>query len=130
MADAFVIREGKILLIKRKYNPFKDKWALPGGFIEEGESSFAAAERELYEETNLIGGEWAYLCVLNTKGADPRGERTSTCYLFKPDNPEAAKAMDDAKEFKWVDIEDLTSENMAFDHYKAVEAYKKNKASY
>ena len=54
--DAVVFREGgqqEILLIRRKNEPFKDCWALPGGFVDENEDLEAAAIRELEEETSV-----------------------------------------------------------------------------
>ena len=50
---AVVIKEGKILLVKRKYPPQKDKWAIPGGSVNLGETLREAAEREIKEETGL-----------------------------------------------------------------------------
>ncbi len=51
---AVVIEEGKVLLVKRKYPPQKDKWAIPGGLVKLGETLQEAAERETLEETGLI----------------------------------------------------------------------------
>ena len=51
--DGAVLKDNKVLLIKRKYDPFKGKWALPGGFVEYGEKVEDAVIREIYEETGL-----------------------------------------------------------------------------
>jgi ADP-ribose pyrophosphatase YjhB (NUDIX family) len=51
---ALVVKDGKILLVKRAKDPDKDKWGLPGGLIEDGESPELAAMRELFEETAVV----------------------------------------------------------------------------
>jgi ADP-ribose pyrophosphatase YjhB (NUDIX family) len=51
---AMVVKDGKILLVKRAKDPDKDKWGLPGGMIEEGETPELAAMRELFEETAVV----------------------------------------------------------------------------
>ncbi|NOZ30825.1 MAG: NUDIX domain-containing protein, partial [Crenarchaeota archaeon] len=52
---ALVIRDGKILLVKRKYPPGKGRWSIPGGHVEVNESILEAARRELLEETGIEG---------------------------------------------------------------------------
>ncbi len=54
--DGVMIRDNKVLLIKRKNDPYKDKWAIPGGFVEYGETTENAVLREFREETGL--GFW------------------------------------------------------------------------
>ena len=54
--DTVVLDNGRILLIKRKNEPFRDHWALPGGYMDADETARAAAHRELEEETGLIAG--------------------------------------------------------------------------
>lgn len=115
----FTVRQGKlkVLLIKRKYSPFKDKWALPGGFIRGGEELLHASARELEEETGVRG---VYLEQLYTFGAprrDPRGRVITVAYfaLVSPDKMQL-RASYDAKEAKLFEVNKLP--HLAFDHRK------------
>jgi 8-oxo-dGTP diphosphatase len=106
-----------VLLVKRKYEPFQDAWALPGGFVLEDENLEQAVERELAEET---GVKINYLEQLYTFGEierDPRGRVVSIAYfgLVKP-NAFKLTASTDAKEANWFNIEKLPE--LAFDHKK------------
>ena len=107
--------ELKILLIRRKLDPFKGAWALPGGFIQMDESLEDAAKRELLEET---GVEQLYLEQLSTFGnpdRDPR-ERVITVAYFAIVNLFDHKVMadSDAEEAGWFPVEDPPE--LAFDH--------------
>ena len=119
-SDAIVLaaskEEMKLLLIKRKNVPFKNQWALPGGFIEEGESPEEAATRELFEETGLDLGKSKGLAldVRSRKGRDPRGEVASHPFLFYQENTTPSKGGSDALEAEWVSLRDI--ESLAFDH--------------
>ena len=105
-----------VLLIKRKYPPFKNSWAIPGGFILESESLEDAVKRELQEET---GVKVNYLEQLYTFGAperDPRQRIISIAYfaLVKSSLFQQLKASTDAEEAQWFSIRKLPS--LAFDH--------------
>lgn len=118
----FTIYHGslKVLLIKRRDEPFKDSWALPGGFVDvgvghapegpQGESLDAAAERELLEETSLQRDrDGVFLEQLYTFGApsrDPRGRVISVAYyaLTSPQAYYRVQAGDDAIETRWINI--------------------------
>jgi len=108
--------ELKVLLIKRGDNPFKDRWAIPGGFCNEGETSRQAAKRELMEETGVVHGYMEQLGTYDTPGRDPRGWTATVAYFALVNlthyNPKGA---DDAKEAKWFSINKLPSA-LAFDH--------------
>lgn len=109
-----------LLLIKRKYEPFKGQWAIPGGFILDDESLEAAVERELLEET---GVKINYLEQLYTFGApkrDPRKRVISVAYfgLVKSGQFEKLQATTDAEEAKWFNIKSLPK--LAFDHQEIV----------
>ncbi len=108
----------KILLIKRKNEPFKNKWALPGGFLEETESLKEGAKRELFEETEV---EVEDLVQFNTYGAinrDPRGRTISIAFIGKLTNEVGIKAGDDAKEADWFSVDELPE--LAFDHAEII----------
>ena len=64
---------GDIVLIRRKHEPFKDSYALPGGFVEVGETVEDACRREVKEETNLELYDMRLVGVYSDPGRDPRG---------------------------------------------------------
>jgi 8-oxo-dGTP diphosphatase len=106
----------KVLLIRRDAEPFRGKWALPGGFVKMEESLEDAARRELQEETGV--GDRLYIEQLYTFGApgrDPRGRVISVAYyaLVKLTDYHVAGATD-AADAAWFAINDLPS--LAFDH--------------
>ncbi|MES2485027.1 MAG: NUDIX hydrolase [Bacteroidota bacterium] len=116
--DAVVFKkidgENHILFIKRKNDPDKGKWALPGGFVDENEDLPIAAARELEEETGLILNNMEQLGAFGKPGRDPRGHMVSVAYTgFAPDDAVAVGA-DDAEEAQWFMIKTLPE--MAFDH--------------
>lgn len=104
----------EILLIKRKNNPYKDCWALPGGFVDENEDLVIAAKRELYEETTLKVDNLIQIGAYGTPNRDPRSHVISIAYFGDVNISVKAVASDDAKEVKWFDIFDLPP--TAFDH--------------
>ena len=113
-----------VLLIKRKIEPFKDCWALPGGLVEEEESLEQAVERELKEETNVTINYLEQLYTFGKPGRDPRNRVVSIAYfaLVKPAN-HSIKADTDAKDVAWFPINELP--DLAFDHIQILEAAKK-----
>jgi 8-oxo-dGTP diphosphatase len=119
-----VITTGReILLIKRKKDPFAGHWALPGGFIDPGESPEEAAHRELQEETGLtVNAKMKFVGRFDEVGRDPRMSSTWS-YAFTVQIPkEAVVAGDDASEAKWIPISSISSLPMAFDHKKIIQA--------
>jgi 8-oxo-dGTP diphosphatase len=104
----------KVLLIKRKYPPFKDQWALPGGFVDIDETLEEAIHRELNEETGLKGLKLEQLYTFGALHRDPRGRTVSVVYYGFYDPNQDPKAGDDAKEVKWFDMIQLPE--LAFDH--------------
>ncbi len=105
----------KILLIKRKYNPYKECWALAGGFVNDNETLDAAVLRETKEETGLK--QAPYLEQLYTFGAikrDPRERIVSVAY-YGLINISDLSASSDASEAKWFSVNTLPKK-LAFDH--------------
>lgn len=111
--DAVILEEGHIVLVKRKNPPYKDMWALPGGFVEYGETVEEAAIREAKEETGLTVGIVRLLGVYSDPKRDPRGPTVGVVFICKRMGGEL-KAESDAKEVKEFSIRDLPS--LAFDH--------------
>jgi len=117
--DAIVIHDDKILLIKRKNPPFRDHYALPGGFVEYGETTENACLRELMEETGVKGEIISLVGVYSDPNRDPRGHVISIAYLCKPLSTNV-KAGSDAKQAQWLPLSELDNIKLAFDHKKIV----------
>ena len=112
--------KAKLLLIRRKNEPFKGRWALPGGFVGIDEELEAAAERELAEETGLVNVALEQMHTFGGCGRDPRGRQITIVFMGVASKPRRKlKAGDDAAEVQWFDIEKLPG-NMAFDHDEVV----------
>jgi 8-oxo-dGTP diphosphatase len=120
----------QIMLIKRsrfnqegKVNIEADKWALPGGFVQESETAFAAAKRELEEETGVRGIHIQHFGVYDQPGRDPRGWIISNAhYAIVPDHYLTnRKANDDAAEVELFPIEEVLNLDLAFDHRQIIE---------
>ncbi len=108
----------QILLVRRAHPPYQGRWAIPGGFIQAGESIDAAARRELREETSV---QSVYLEQLYTFGApkrDPRGHVITVAYFALVPAEVTARAGDDAAEAAWHSIYQLPA--LAFDHDEIV----------
>jgi len=122
-ADLIVltVRQGKpsLLLVKRKNEPFKDHWALPGGMVNKDEPLKKAAERELEEETGLRGINFQQAFAVGTPGRDPRGRVVSIVYWGKIKNPPQLRPSSDAREAKWFSLDQLPE--LAFDHQEIIE---------
>lgn len=111
--DAFIITEGKYVLIERGNPPFQGRWALPGGFVDVGETVEAAARREAREETGLDVELLALLGVYSDPARDPRGHTVSVVYLARPAGG-ALNAGDDAARARLFAPGDEVA--LAFDH--------------
>jgi 8-oxo-dGTP diphosphatase len=113
---AFIRDRVHLLLIKRANEPFKGKWALPGGFVGIDEELADAASRELAEETGLTGIELQQMHTFGKVGRDPRGRQITIVYMSViTRGHNKIKAGDDAAQTSWFDIEKLP-EDLAFDH--------------
>ena len=119
-ADIFIFDEEiNFILVKRKNNPFRDYWALPGGFVEYGESVENGAIREAKEETNIDVTLKDLVGVYSEPDRDPRGHTITVAFTATGDMSKM-KADSDAKEVKIFSAEKLDEINIAFDHDKII----------
>lgn len=120
--DAVILTAGHVLLIKRRDDPFKGHWALPGGFMNIDESLLAAVIRETREETGLDISECPILPVgyFDEPTRDHRGRVVSFAFVVGIPFALTAQAVagDDAADFGWYPIEDLPK--LAFDHEQII----------
>ena len=121
-AIVFGYNAGKIsiLLIQRKYNPFKGQWAIPGGFVLENESLEDAVARELKEETGISINYLEQLYTFGNVDRDPRGRVVSVAYfgLIHPEG-HTLEATTDAEKAQWFDMDTLPE--LSFDHQQIIE---------
>jgi bifunctional NMN adenylyltransferase/nudix hydrolase len=125
--DAVLTQSGSVLLIKRGDFPFKDKWALPGGYLNQSETILSGVLRELREETKVkvpekvLRGSIKSSAVFDHPHRDPRGRTVTHAYHidlgFPNEDLPKVKGSDDAKEARWFQFAELKQEEMAFDHW-------------
>jgi 8-oxo-dGTP diphosphatase len=111
-------KDNSLILIRRKKEPFKEHWALPGGFLEYGETAEHAAIREMKEETGLDIEIIKLVGVYSDPSRDPRGHVISIAFLAKEIGGDLI-ASDDAKAVKVFKITEIPK-NLAFDHSKII----------
>ncbi|HPR63473.1 MAG TPA: NUDIX hydrolase [Thermoanaerobaculia bacterium] len=116
--DGIVLDGKRIVLIRRLHPPFEGQWALPGGFVEIGETVEEACVREIREETGLDVDIVRLLGVYSDPGRDPRGHTVSVVFLCYPSGGELRGA-DDAAEARWFTLP--VTDPLAFDHEKILE---------
>jgi 8-oxo-dGTP diphosphatase len=109
--------EGRLLLIRRGNPPHKGKYALPGGFVDVGETVEDACRRELMEEAGIKAGRLELIGVYSDPGRDPRGHTCSVAFLTRVARA-TAKAGDDAAAAEWV--KGWSRLDLAFDHARIV----------
>lgn len=102
-----------VLLVRRGLEPFKGKWAFPGGFLKIDESAEEGALRELREETGLKGAYIKQLHTFSDPNRDPR-ERVITIAYYALVRMQEVKGGDDAAEAQWFALNEIPS--LAFDH--------------
>lgn len=120
--DAIVFKETgnkkEVLLIKRKFAPYKGKWALPGGFVDMDETLEQAVERELLEETGINNIDLHQFKAFSTIERDPRSRTISIVFRGRVNKETKIMAGDDAAMAQWFDISKLPP--LAFDHYDII----------
>lgn len=124
--DAILQNGSKVLLIKRKNDPFRGMYALPGGFVNEGERVEDALKREVFEETSLEVEPVEILGVYSDPHRDPRKHTLSVVFVAIILSGKE-KAKDDASELEWVDLDNIKS--AAFDHLQMLADYRQWKAN-
>lgn len=132
-ADVVLLADGWVLLIKRKYAPFEDHWALPGGHVDPEDAaayppkpSRIAAYRELKEETkvDLNPDALRYVGTWASAYRDPRGFYSTDAYVatLAARSDVKAEAADDAAQVAWFPLELIDVIDVAFDHREIVKA--------
>lgn len=111
-----------VLLIRRRWEPYADHWALPGGHVDTGENTHVAAARELAEETGLNVeitdddeiGAW------HAPGRDPRGRYVTVAYRADLPHRATTHAADDATDARWWPVDQIADLAVAFDHRRII----------
>ena len=104
----------RVLLIRRRHDPFQGMWAIPGGFVDMEEDLETAARRELMEETGVRAGKIEQLATFGAPKRDPRGRTISVVFLARVPKDTQAQAGDDAADSAWQPLDRLP--DLAFDH--------------
>ena len=120
--DGIIIHKKKLVLVKRGRPPFKDTFALPGGFVEYNERVEEAVTREMEEETGLKTAISGILGVYSDPERDPRGHTVSVVFELKVTGGKL-KSGSDAKDVKLFSFKELPK--LAFDHDEIVRDYRK-----
>ena len=130
--DIIIEKNDKIVLIRRKNEPFKGKLAMPGGFVNEGELIEDRAIKEAEEETSLNVKLKEILGVYSIPNRDPRGHLMTTVFVAKPISGKV-KGGDDASYAAWFKIDKKILNELSFDHKKIITDYlkwKRKKGTY
>lgn len=126
--DVILQRDSKILLIRRKRDPFRGRLALPGGFVNEGETVEDAVIRETREETSLEVEPVEILGVYSDPRRDPRRHIMSVVFvgiIIRGTD----MAGDDAERIEWVNMDKIDGSDVAFDHTRILHDYMNWRAS-
>lgn len=120
--DGLVTFEGKLVAVIRRNPPYQGMPALPGGFLELGETTEQAVVREVREETGLVTRVLHLVGVYSDPARDPRGHTVTVAYALERTSGEL-KAASDAKAIALLDPDQLPP--MAFDHARIVADWRK-----
>jgi 8-oxo-dGTP diphosphatase len=116
MVDVVIPSERGVVLVRRGSEPYEGQWALPGGFVEVGETVRQAAVREAAEETGLAVEVSRLVGVYSDPERDPRGHNVSVAFLARVLSGQMQAASDAAE----VDVLDPNSVELAFDHDRII----------
>ena len=123
--DAVILYNNKkdIILIRRKNPPFQGDLALPGGFVDIGETVENACIREAQEETNVVVKITKLIGVFSNPKRDPRGHTVTIAFLCEPvDKRRKPKAQDDAAALEIIPLTKISKLRLAFDHMEIIKA--------
>jgi len=133
--DAVIVQSAHVLLIKRGNFPFKDCWALPGGYLEKDKTIEENMIKELREETciklpaKVLKGSIKSTQVFDHPERDPRGRTVTHAFYidlgFPDEKLPRVKGADDAVHAEWVPLSQVSSDIMAFDHYSIISHFVK-----
>ena len=123
-ADIILQQDSKVLMIRRKKEPFKGSLALPGGFVNEGETVEEAIKREAKEEISLEVEPIDILGVYSDPARDPRKHTMSTVFIGIVVGGQE-RAGDDAASIEWVELDEIEKQQVAFDHIQMLRDYRK-----
>lgn len=110
-----------VLLIERGREPFQNKWALPGGFIDMDETLEKACRRELEEETGLRVDAMTQFKAYDALERDPRHRTISVVFSTQIEGKADVKGNDDAARASWFETKNLPE--LAFDHQQILEDF-------
>lgn len=128
--DIIMQKGSKVLMIRRRNEPFASRLALPGGFVNEGETAEDAAKREAKEETSLEIEPIEILGVYSDPARDPR-RHTLTVVFVAIMIGGTERASDDAAGLEWVELDGIEKmkDKVAFDHARILADYRKWKST-
>jgi ADP-ribose pyrophosphatase YjhB (NUDIX family) len=120
-SEAIIVRDGKILLGKRKFEPYKGYWGTFGGFVEWDETTEQALARETEEETGLTVTSSKLIGVYSDPKRDPR---QAVCVAYAVQTTGEPRPGDDIEAVKWVPLDSLP-DDLPFDHARIIADYLK-----
>ena len=130
--DVILERESKILMVRRKKDPYKDHLALPGGFVNEGETVEDAMKREAMEETSLEIHPIDVLGVYSDPRRDPRKHIVTVVFVGIIVSGDL-RANDDAASIEWIQLDSIDQlqqqKMLAFDHAQILQDYRQWKST-
>ncbi len=113
----------KVLLVKRSNHPDKDKWGVPGGFIDKqlDNSLEDTVTRKLKEKTGIIPPYIEQLKTLGNNHRDKRGWSVTTCYTALMAHQDCSANSSAVSDAQWVNLDDLPEMDLAFDHEELIQ---------
>ena len=119
--DPVIVKDGKILLIKRRSNVFAGTWVFPGGMVEYGETVEQAVVREAKEETGLDIEIIRLIGVYSDPKRDPRFHSVGISFLCRVKGGNLLKESDESTEARYFSLEEARKLDLGFDHRKILE---------